>query len=260
MVYSSARIAYSSANCRAIELSPLVDLQQRPDDGRGGWPLPKGRHHGARLVGRGRILRIENRDDLAACKGQGVVESLWLGPRQSRRNWDHFETGGQGGRDDGGDRLGIIGLHQQLHIEEVARVVETRDRRDQLRHNIGFAVERHEDAKRWKVFVVRVQRRRRRPACNGRNDRQEAHRNDHGKNGCDRNRRYVHRRLRADIEPDRVTNRQDETDDPLLGIHAPAGAVVWSLHRQLFARSGERLRLHQPPLEERVARFSVRAF
>lgn len=47
-----------------------------------GWTCAKGSHRGARLLGRGRVFRIEDRDELATCERQCIVQRLRLGPRR----------------------------------------------------------------------------------------------------------------------------------------------------------------------------------
>lgn len=99
----------------------------------------------AKLVGLGPVLRVVDRDELAAREKLPDVERPRLGARCSGREIDDPEACRKALRQ---QRLAghlILRLDEEQHLALGAGIVERRKGRDERRHHLGFVVQGHQD-------------------------------------------------------------------------------------------------------------------
>ncbi len=104
----------------------------------------------AQLIGRGRVLGIEDDDILAARFAERVVAGLWLGARGGGGRDHDFHHGWRRELTQGFDRRRVRRFANEFDLELLARIVERPQAREQLhQHGLALAVERHEDRVVW---------------------------------------------------------------------------------------------------------------
>lgn len=82
--------------------------------------------------------------------------------------------------------------------------------------------------------------------------RPDAHRDYHAEHARDRDGSRLDRCVQRQPKPDHIADRQAEAGYPLLGIHAPARAVLRTLEGELLACRRKRLSFHQPAPEQLI--------
>ncbi len=141
-------------HAREPVLRRVVVVQTRLHAHHVGRRTPERHHRLLQLIGLGLILGIEDGDELAARERQRVVARLGLGARQRVRHADDLERARQAQRLGRLDRLDVVGLQDQLHVELRLRIVHALQRRGKRRQHIGLAVHRHQDRVRGQTGVV----------------------------------------------------------------------------------------------------------
>ena len=111
------------------------------------------RHGSAKLEWVGVILGIEDRDELAARELEPETQRPRLGARLARGNEHDLDMVGDVGGHRRGDRLLVVGLEEQLHVEAVLGVVELPQSGEQRRDDARLPVGRNEHRVDGKISV-----------------------------------------------------------------------------------------------------------
>ena len=107
----------------------------------------------AKLRWVGPVLGVEHRDELAARERQSGVEGFRFGARTERRHEQDFDVRWQIEARDGAPGLTVVGFQQQFDVEFFARVIERRQRAQQMRDRTAFAIERGHHGVDRQTFV-----------------------------------------------------------------------------------------------------------
>ena len=88
------------------------------------------------------IFGIVERHELACHKRQRIGKRLRLGARPENRNLDDLDVSRQRQRAERIERITVVRFADELDVEFRLRPVDLFQRRDEFRHQFGFAIER----------------------------------------------------------------------------------------------------------------------